>query len=62
MIGLIFQKELILTKEMDQKSMKFFIVGTFFKKNLIMNHSYHDLMQKAMNFNHVAIVSVKGSD
>ena len=62
MIGLIFQKELILTKEMDQKSMKFFIVGTFLKKKLIMNHSCHDLMQKAMNFNHVAIVSVKGSD
>ena len=62
MIGFIFQKELILTKEMDQKSVKFFIVGTFLKKILIMNYGCHDLMQKAINFNHVAIVSVKGSD
>ena len=29
-----------------------------------MNHIFgcHDLMQKAMNFNDIAIVSVKGSD
>ena len=27
-----------------------------------MNHGYHDLMQKAMSFNDVAIVSVKGSN
>ena len=27
-----------------------------------MNHGCHDLMQKAMSFNDVAIVSVKGSN
>ena len=29
MIGLIFQKELILTKQMHQKSVMFAIIGTF---------------------------------
>ena len=29
MIGFIFQRELILTKQMHQKSVKFIIIGTF---------------------------------
>ena len=33
-----------------------------FKYELYLCNGCHDLMQKAMNFNNVAIVSVKGSD
>ena len=64
MTGLIFQKELILTNEMYQKSVTFVTIGTFWVKNLNMRISVlgcHDLVQKAMNFTNVAIISVKGS-
>ena len=33
-----------------------------FKYELFLCNNYHDLMQKAMSFNDVAFVSVKGSD
>ena len=33
-----------------------------FKYEPYLCNGYHDLMQKAMNFNDVAIVSVKGND
>ena len=39
-IGLIFQKELILTKQMHQKSVIFVIIGTFQKEILNMNHIF----------------------
>ena len=52
----MFQKELILTKQMHEKSVIFVITGAFQIKGC------HDLMQKALSFNDVAIVSVKGSD
>ena len=62
----IFQKELILRKEMHQKSVIFVIIGTFqikiFKYESYLCNGCHDLKQKAMNFNDFAIVSVKGSD
>ena len=65
-IRLIFLKELILTKQMHQKSVTFVIICTFQIK-VLNNEPYlcnccHDLMQKAINFNDVAMVSVKGSD
>ena len=61
---LIFLKELILISQINQKSVIFVIIGIFYTKVLIMNHIYggHDLMQKAVNFNDVTIVSIKGSD
>ena len=40
MIGLIFQKELILIKQIRQKSVMFVITGTFTVKILIMNHIF----------------------
>ena len=58
MIGLIFQKELILTKQMHQTNVIFFII----KYEPYLYNGCHDLMQKVMNFNFVAIVSVKRSD
>ena len=33
-----------------------------YKYELYLCHGCHDLMQKAMNFNDVAIVSIKGND
>ena len=53
-------------KQVHQKSVIFATIGVFFNKKF--NHEpylcnrCHDLMQKAMNFNDVAIVSVKGND
>ena len=64
MIGLIFQKKLTLTKQMHQNSVIFVITGTFevsFNYESYLCNGWHDIMQKAMNFN-VAIVSVKGSN
>ena len=50
MIGLIFQKELILTKQMHQKSVIFIINGdNNFKYESYLCNGCHDLMQKAMN-------------
>ena len=40
MIGLIFQKELMLTKQLHQKSVIFVILGTFYMKNLIISHIF----------------------
>ena len=51
MIEQIFQKELILIKLTHQKSVIFVTIGIFFKKKLL-----------NLNFNDVAIVSIKGND
>ena len=40
MIGLIFQKELISSKQMHQKSVIFVIIGTFQIKFLHMSHIF----------------------
>ena len=58
MIEWIVQAELIL-KQMHQKNVIFII--NVILKILVLNMN-HDLMQKAINFTAVAIVSFKGSD
>ena len=63
MIGFIFQKELILTKQMHQKCdicHYWYFLDKNFKYESYLCNGCHDLMQKAFNFNDVAIVSVKG--
>ena len=65
MIGLIFQEELILTKQMHQKSVivvcyYWYFSDKNFKYELYLFYGYHNLMQKAMNFNDIA--TVKESD
>ena len=70
MIRLIFQKELILTKQIHQKSVIVVIKICHYWYSLDKNVKYepnlcngcYDLKQKAMNFNDVAIASAKGSD
>ena len=64
-----FPKELILIKQTHQKSLISAIIGTFYTEiSLVLLfepyllNGCHDSMQKVMNFNDVAIVSVKGSD
>ena len=57
----IFQKELVLIKQAYQKSVIFLTIGIL-KYEPYLCDGCHDLMQKAMNFNDVAIVFVKGSD
>ena len=51
---------------MHQKSVIFVIIGIFLDKNFnyqpYLCNGCHDLIQKVMNFNDVAIVSVKGND
>ena len=49
---------------MHQKSVEYAIIGIFeisFKNEPYFCNGFHDLIQKAMNFNDVAIVSIKGS-
>ena len=66
MIEYIFQKELILIKQMHQKSVIFVIIGIFldtkFNYEPCLCNGCHNLMQKAMNFNDATIVSIKGND
>ena len=51
---------------MHLKIVTFDIIGIFLDKNYIYElclcNGCDDLMQKAMNFNNVAIVSIKGND
>ena len=65
MIGFIFQKGLILTKQMHQKCdicHYWYFLDKNFKYESYLCNGCHDLMKKAINFNDVAIASVKGSD
>ena len=63
---LIFLKELILISPINQKSVIFVIIVFFLHKNFnykpYLCNDCHDLMQKTINFNDVAIVSINGSD
>ena len=66
MIELIFQKALIQIKQVHQKSVIFAIIGILLDKNFnygpYLCNGCHDLMQKAVNFKNVAVVSIKGND
>ena len=56
-------KGLVLISQINQKSMIFVIIGSFrqkFNYKPCLCSGCHDLMQKAINFNDVAIVSIKG--
>ena len=64
MTELTFQKGLMLIKKVCQKNVIFSTIGIL--KTLVLSmrsilQCCHDLMQKAMSFNNVAIVYVKGS-
>ena len=56
----------MLIRQIHQKNKIFAIIGIFldkgFKFQLYVCNCCHDLSQKAMKFNDVAIVSYKGSD
>ena len=56
---------MILIKRVDQKNVIFVIIGILkilvFKYEPYLSNGFHDLMQKAMSFNDVAVVYVKGS-
>ena len=56
----------MLIRQIHQKNKIFVIIGIFldkgFKFQLYVCNGCHDLSQKAMKFNDVAIVSYKGSD
>ena len=66
MIELKFPKELILTKPMVLESVLLVITGTFVDINFEFQtdvcNGGHNLMQKAMNFNDIAIVTIRGND
>ena len=61
----MFQKELMLTRQMHQNTVTFVIIVIFLDKNFkyepYLWNGCHDLMQEALNFNNIAIVSIKGS-
>ena len=59
-----FQKGLLLIKQTCQKNVIFATIGILkigFKYKPCLCNGCHDLMEKAMSFNNVAIVYVKGS-
>ena len=66
MIGLMCLKELVLMKQMHRKNVIFAIIGIFLDKGSkfepYLYNGCHDLMQKAMKYNDVAIVSAKEKD
>ena len=66
MIVLMYLKELMSIKQMHQKNVIFVIFAIFLNKDFkykpYLCNGSHDLMQKAMNINDVAIVSVKGNE
>ena len=57
-----------INKQVNQKSVIFAIIGIWYFLDKKFNYEpylcsgCHDLIQKAMNFNDVAIVSIKGND
>ena len=53
MTGFLFQKELMLIKQMHQKIVRY---------EPYLCNGCHDLIQKVMDFDDAAVVSVKGSD
>ena len=57
---------MIFIKQTNQKSVIFAIIGIFLDKSFsyepYLCNGCHDLMQKAMSFKNVAIVSIKGND
>ena len=59
MIELMYLKELMLMRQMYQKNV-IFVIHKGFKYEPYLCNGCHDLMQKAMNFNDVAIVLLKG--
>ena len=63
MTELIFQKGLMLIKQIYQKNVIFVTIGILKTLVLSMNHIFVmvviDLMQKAMSFNNAAVVYVK---
>ena len=60
------QEELISIKQIHQKNVIFVIIGILkillLKYEPYLCNGCHDLIQKAMNFNDIAIVSIKESD
>ena len=59
MIRLMCQKELLLIKLMVQVSVLLFITGTILRYKTKICYGCPDLMQKAIKFNDIAIVSIK---
>ena len=62
---LIFLKELILISQTNQECdicHYWYFLGKDFNSEPYLCNGCHDLMQKAMNFNDVAVVCIKGSD
>ena len=54
----MFQKELILKKRINRKNVKF-VIGFKYEPHLC--SGCHDLVQKAVSFNNIVIVYVKGN-
>ena len=55
-----FQKELILIKQVHQKSVMFVTIG--FKFQLYVCNKYHDLLMMPMNLSDTVILNIKGSE
>ena len=62
MIDLMYLKELTLTKPLVFRGSVFFVITGTFLRQILESRIYdgcHDLLQKVMSFNDVALVSVK---
>ena len=62
----MFQKELMLVNQVNQKKCNichcWYFLDKGFKYEPYLCNGYHDLKQKAMSFNDIAIVSIKGNE
>ena len=60
MIALVFLKELILIKQVHQKSIIFTTIGFKFQSNVC--NKCHDLLRISLNPSDIAILNIKDSD
>ena len=66
MIQLSFLKELILIKQVHQKSVILVTISIFLKKVFqfqpYVGNRFHDLLMMSMNLSDIAVLNIKGSD
>ena len=66
LIELTFQKELMLIRQVNQKSAIFVAIGIFldkgFKFQLDVCNGWHDPLMMSMNLSDIAILSIHGAD
>ena len=61
-IELTYLKELMLIKQVHQKSVIFFTIGISYISQQNVSNRCHDLLMMSMNLRDIAILNIKNSD